>query len=234
MITIKKKLFTTIHTDYLRFAILSFLESKNSRSDENNNYVNRPVIESIRYSFDCIDAATQFIFVCAELEQLPIRMPNNWLTRYLKRQWNSLSLSDAIGLLTFSYTGQPFWQNNEQFQLFEDLRKLRNGLTHPKPTGEETVSENQSIVSQELLYPNYLVHSNPIAKFNPTPKTLDSSDAEQALEIMLHHLCRIQDIFYREFNGFSTHFAYYDNEKKEMFSTKRILETLDCKFKEFW
>jgi len=231
MVIQKKTTYRSIHTDYLQFAILSFLESKNAASKRSPNFVNRTVVESIRYAFDCIEASSQFVFQLAQIKQLPIDIPDTWLTRFLVRQWNELSVADSLGLLSFAYTGSPFWQSDEQFQLFEDLRKLRNGLTHPKPTATRSVRRGTIFTSVELLHPHALVNSKPIATFNPTPIELDQSDAEQALEILLHHLNRVQDLF---FNKFDSRFCFYDQPKNDMVGTKRYLESLSCRFLKYW
>jgi hypothetical protein len=230
---VEKLTYRTIHTDYLRFAVLSYLESSREASGTGASpYVNRQVIDSIRYSFDCLEGAIKFVYFAGLASQLPIEVPSNWLTQYLRRQWGKLSLADSIGLLSFAWTGEPFWQTSEQFQLFEDLRKLRGGLTHPRPVGTRVSRLADDTTVEELLEPEFLVHSTPIAEFHRTPESLDHSDAEQALEILLHHLVRIQRLFLH--GTFSTLFAYYDDAKKEIIGSTQLLQRLHCRFSRYW
>ena len=230
---LEKFTFRTIHTDYLRFAVLSYLDSQ-KEADHNHSdpYVNRHVVETIRYSFDCLDAAIKFIYLIGSTGQLPITIPTNWLTRYMQRQWSGLSLSDSIGLLSFSWTGQAFWQTSEQHQLFEDLRKLRGGLTHPKPIGTSVFRLPDQSTVEELLEPRFLVHSKPIAQFHESLTLLDDSDAGQALAIMLHHLMRIDQLFLQ--GTYSTQFAYHDQETNEIRGATRLLQLVNCRFAEYW
>jgi len=230
---VKKISYSSVHTDYLRFAYLSFQECKTEGAKSSFPYINRNAIETIRYSFDCLEASIKFTFVMGSHKQLPITIPENWLTRYMCRQWSTLSLSDSLGLLSFAWTGQSFWQNDQQYQLFDDLRKLRNGLTHPKPLGTIVFKDAEASRMEEMLDPYFLVHSKkPIAKFHNSPHLLDISDAEKALEILFHHLIRIQNLFCQGL--WATQFSYYDETNKNIYSTDKLLQQLHCKFSKYW
>jgi hypothetical protein len=228
-----KTTYRSIHIDYLRFAVMSYRDCKNeSNRSSASAFISKNVIESVRYSYDCLDALVKFVFFLGDNDSLPIIIDDTWLLRYIRRQWNTLSLSDSIGILTYAFTSESFWQNEEQFQLFEDLRKLRNGLTHPKPLGKKVFQDEQSIRTEELLEPNYLVHSKPIANFHSSPDLLDHTDAEKAFEILLHHLIRIQNLFFQ--NSWPTQFAYYDEIDKKVLSTKQLLQSIHCRYLKYW
>jgi len=238
----------SIHQDYLLFAWLSLRDCSNARADPiTSAYVNRPAIEAIRYSYDCLDASINFVFHLGKLKQLPITIRESWLSRFVYRKWEDLSLSDRIGILSFAWTKRAFWQTEKQFRLYEDLRKVRNGLTHPEPFGREMNYEvlreqgdrvgfyceiRRQIGKDRLLKPNRLVDPNKaIASFNQRPDNLGKKDAEQALEILLHHLSRINDFFLK---GRSSWFSIYDKENKRILSPKLLLETINCRFKRIW
>jgi hypothetical protein len=67
-----------------------------------------------------------------------------------------------------------------------------------------------------------------VAHFNQNPRLLEAEDAEQALEIMLCHLSRLERIF---FGRVTTWFAFYNTENNGLLSTKawalavRVLES---------
>jgi len=237
MIRIKRTTYRTIHTDYLRFAVLSWNECAEATSPTSTQpYANRSAIDTIRYSYDCIEAAVEYIYFAGVHDQLKIPIPDTWLTRYLERRWNDLPLSDRLGCMCFAWTGASFWRNNPQLQLFYDLKKLRDGLTHSKPTGKQTESQLSDtgsipIGEAKLLPSGLLVTSKPIARFSPTPILLSASDAEQALEILLHHLIRMQDVFAVTH---TTLFCFYDDQGKNILTTSDLLQKLHCKFSKYW
>ena len=122
--TITEHTWRSLHNDYLRFAILSLRACDQSHSEPSYLYADRHVIDTIRYSYDCLEASIEFIYFLGEQKQLPIIIQDNWLSRSLKRKWSNLSLSDRLGMLTFAWTGHAFWENDTQFQLFADLKKV--------------------------------------------------------------------------------------------------------------
>lgn len=238
----------SIHTDYLRFAVLSFYACDNAKT--NLIFLNRHVVETIRYSYDCVEASVEFIYFMGENNQLRIDVPNNWLSRHLRRKWHDLSLSDRIGILTYAWTNQSFWKTEQQLQLFYDLKKVRDGLTHPYPFGteieyevvsEETLVEPVWGVMGEVRRPtgkiNYtskdkLVNSNKaIAEFTPSVNMLGKKDAKQALEILLWHLIRIEDLF---FGRRTSWFSHYDEVNKQAITAEDLLKSITPKFGEYW
>jgi hypothetical protein len=143
-----------------------------------------------------------------------------------------LSLSESLGLLTFSLTGESYWENEEQLRLFNDLRRIRDGLTHSTPQPLEiSFTENFEII-EKLSNPNLLVNTKPIAKFSALPVWFVYSDAEQAIEILLHNLNRIQDIFLK--GGFPSWFAIYDKEHNSMITTRKLIKTIKCRFSKYY
>lgn len=235
----------SMHQDYLLFAWHSLLDCSGDKVNPiTSAYVNRPAIEAIRYSYDCLDASINFVLEQGKLNQLPITIRDNWLSRFLDRKWIELSLSDRIGILSFAWTMEPFWKTDDQFQLYEDLRKVRNGLTHPKPFGREVTSEvlreqseNECKISRQigedrLLKPDWLVAPNKaIASFNQRPDKLGKEDAEIAFEILLHHLSRFEELF---FNNRTTWFGVYDKASKQGLYPKNLLNAMNCRFKQIW
>lgn len=238
----------SVHSDYLRFAMLSVRACEEGENASTTSvYVNRHVIEAIRYSYDCLEASVEFVFHMGRLNQLPIRLSENWLSRHMSRKWRSLSLSDRLGMLAFAWTGESFWQTGHQFQLFEDLKRVRDGLTHPRPFGTER--EFEIITHEEtadgIIYtvrrpvgegkeidPDWLVHgSRAVAQFESSPDKLERKDAEQALEILLRHLIRLEEIF---FQRRTTWFGFYDDSVDCLLSTEELLETINCRFEQAW
>jgi hypothetical protein len=134
----------------------------------------------------------------------------------------------------------------EQHQLFEDLKKVRDRLTHPIPFGteiEEEIVMQREIANgliytrsrpssrEKILKPNWLVSDKPVANFKPSPERLNREDAEQALEILLRHLMRLEDIF---FEGRTSWFGFYDDSKNCLLSTEELLKTIKCRFEKVW
>lgn len=235
----------SIHQDYLLFAWHSLRDCSNDKvNPKTSAYINRPAIEAIRYSYDCLDASINFVFHLGKLKQLHITIEENWLSRFLCRKWDDLSLSDRIGILSFVWTKKAFWKTKKQLQLYEDLRKVRNGLTHPEPFGSEVTYEvvreqgdreceiRRQIGEDKPLKQNWLVTpKKAIASFNQRPDKLGGKDAEQALEILLHHLSRINHLFFKDRSSW---FSIYDKENKRILSPKLLLETMNCRFKKIW
>ncbi len=224
----------SLHSDYLQFAIISL---KACREDENTTtagaFVNRNVIEAIRYSYDCLEASIEYVFNMGSIRQLRITIPDNWLSRYMDRKWGNFSLSDRIGMLTFDWMDQSFWKKKEQFRLFLDLKKVRDGLTHPIPFGEEEIkNENGEIIREKPLKPDWLIDaSKSVANFELSPDRLGEKDAEQAIEILLHHLIRIENLF---FGGRNTELCFYDSEQQKIITTEEMLGIIKCRFNTIW
>lgn len=233
---ITEQSFRSIHTAYLRFAILSLRACDQSRHELRTTYINRNAIEAIRYSYDCLEASAEFIFLLGQQKQLPIEISENWLSRSLHRKWANLSLSDKFGMLAFAWTGQAFWQHDAQYQLFTDLKKVRDGLTHPVPFGTEIEFEilSDEETAKDQVYgvqkptgkfkytkPDWLTNTkNAVATFAQSTDELEKRDAEQAVEIMLRHAIRIEDIF---FTRRTTWFAFYELSEDQIYTTEELL-----------
>jgi len=211
------------HWYYLKFAVESAeLCRTESPTLPNASNMNRVAIEAVRYAFDTLDAATEFIHLLGLQSQLRFTPPDNWLTRYCEREWKAFSVGERIGILTFAWTGQSFWRDDKEFQLFEDLKKLRGALTHPRPAG---IERRRRVTAREvmgrlegttavpdgepiILNPGHMTHGRrALATFATSPFALDSNDADQAVEILLCHLARCDEIF---FGRSTTWFALND------------------------
>jgi hypothetical protein len=161
------------------------------------------VIEAIRYSYDFLDAAAEFAYAIVKDGPDGDSRPNSWLTRYVDRQWKSLSLCERLGFLSFTKCGQGFWRNEGQRQLFEELRALRNALTHPGIFGVERMqefadlSDGPALSSREVIYGQMRPPKDPIAKFAGTLAVLGREDGRKALEIALRHAERFEELFGR-------------------------------------
>jgi hypothetical protein len=245
----KDRTWQSIHVDYIDFAVSSFREcEKGQKKPSIGAILDRNIIDTIRYSYDCLEASIEFVFHMGELKQLPIKIQGNWLTRYLKRKWRELNINDRIGMLSYAWVGQSFWQTDNQRQLFEDLKRVRDGLTHPVPFGTEL--EEEILLSQEVGSSAYLTKAQPcgepkqigsdimnfskekaIAGFNQNPFLLEKADAEIALEIMLCHLCRIQRIF---FQRTVTWFSVYDKQANKTLTIDVFLSTITRRFESIW
>lgn len=246
---IKEISWRSVHPDYIRFAILSYRAAIESDKNikEDTVFLNRNVIDTIRYSYDCIEASIEFFYHSGDTKQLHIDIPNNWLTREIKRKWNKLSLSDKIGMLIFSWTGESFWKTEEQFILFQDLKKVRDALTHPIPIGTEVekeilvekifkngskyfeagrLSEEETIESKMKLN-----SSKSIANFSENPTMLNVVDASKSLEIMILHLARLKNLLDKRAASW---FAFNEIESNEIVPIENILNSLDRKFEKIW
>ena len=246
---VKDHIWQSIHTDYLEFAILSCQSCQESPSELNPGvHIKRNITNIIRYSYDCLEASIEFVYHMGRLEQLPIAIQDNWLSRTLQRKWNNLSLSDRIGMLSYAWTGQTFWRSDNQYKLFEELKKVRDGLTHPVPFGTELEkeillrqrSENGTVLTESLAIgePKQIGSANmnfspkeAVAGFNQNPSLLGNEDAERALEIMLCHLSKLENTF---FGRVTTWFAFYERKSKGLLSTKDLLSRINRRFESIW
>ena len=246
---VKDRTWESIHTDYLEFAFLSFQASQDSGSELTRGVrLNRNVIDTIRYSYDCLEASIEFVYHMGLLKQLPIAIQDNWLSRNLQRKWNNLSLGDRIGMLVYAWAGKTFWQSDNQYKLFEELKRVRDGLTHPVPFGTEL--EEEILLRQELEDSIVFTKSLPIgepkqigsvimnfspkgaiANFNQNPRLLANTDAEQALEILLCHLSRLEGTF---FGRATTWFAFYETMSNSLLSLKDLLGRINRRFENIW
>ena len=245
----KSQSWRSIHTDYLGFTVEAYLAcQKKPPGPTDGINLHRHAIDAIRYSYDCLESSAEFVYHMGRLKQLRVSVPTNWLTRYIERNWKNLSLSDRIGILTYGWTGEQFWLTDDQFRLFQEWKKVRDGLTHPVPFGTEL--EQEILLRQELEDGGTLTQSRlisppkqvgadsmvfnsqrAIAHFSQNPSSLGEEDAAKAVEILLYHLVRLEDIF---FGGRSTWFSFYESASNSISTTKDLLGMMTCKFAEVW
>lgn len=243
----------SLHNDYLRFAILSLRDCDQSPNEPSHVYADRHVIDTIRYSYDCLDASIEFIYLLGRGKQLPISISDNWLSRSLNRKWSDLSLSDKFGMLAFAWTSEAFWQHDKQFQLFADLKKVRDALTHPIPFGTEIefeiISDEVTVKDQvyrsgklagkglrptgkiKYLKRDLIYSKESVANFTDSADGLQKSDAEKAVEIMLRHVIRLEDLFFGRRTSF---FAFYETSENHVYISEELLQIIKCRFDGDW
>jgi hypothetical protein len=174
--------------------------------------VSRNIIEAIRYSFDFIDAATEYAYALMKGGPDGDTRPDNWLKRYIDRKWSKgLDLSDKLGLLSFfdainttrhaqpDWRAQGFWINENERLLFEDLKHVRNALTHPGIFGKRVEAEyadyhvpptwSKTTVSGKMKR-----REKPLVGFAEHPEDLGIDDARRAVEIALRHAERFEQL----------------------------------------
>ena len=139
----------SLHSNYLGFAVQA-ADVKPYAKRPVGVPVSRSIIDAIRYSFDFIDASAEYAYQLVKSGPDGDTRPDNWLRRYIDREWKALRISDRIGLLSFFRRGEGFWTNDAERVLFEDLKHVRNALTHPGLFGKTTEAE----------YPDY--HADPV------------------------------------------------------------------------
>lgn len=197
----------TLHWAYLEFAIRS-AAAKTSAKNKPSIPVSRNIIEAVRYSYDFLDAAAEFIHELYTGAQLKNCGHRNSLASYMNRAWNGLSLSDKLGLLSFSCSGQGFWQTQDEFNLFEELRTLRNALTHPGIFGMQTenrFTKDSTVAnsSRKIIYGKMHRTKSAVAGFAQHPDDLGRDDGRKAVEIALRHAERMEKLFSPGFTYFS-------------------------------
>jgi hypothetical protein len=247
--TEKLQSWRSIHTDYLSFAVISYLAShEESPSPAAGAHIDRNVFDTIRYSFDCLEASIEYVYSMGRLRQLPVSIPINWLTRYAERAWRNLSLSDRIGILAYAWTHTAFWENERQFRLFTEWKKVRDGLTHPIPFGTEIEREiikreevedgailtmSRFVGDERQIGPEAMSFTSQasLAHFSENPTSLATGDAAKALELLLRHLIRLESLF---FNARITSFTYSEFPSKTLLSPHDLLAQLPPVFNEVW
>ena len=190
---------TSLHSAYLEFAIRSAC-AKSPTKRSWSIPVSRNVVEAIRYSYDFIDAACEYTYQVFKSGPNGDTRPTNWLTRYIDRQWTALSLADKLGFVAFTLSGDGFWANDEQRCLFEELKTVRNALTHPGLFGVQTNSEypdfdSPPLSSRKTFSGKMRRVRNAFASFAEHPGDLDLDDARKAVEIALRHAERFEQLF---------------------------------------
>ncbi len=192
----------TLHWAYLEFAIRAST-SRLSKAMPPSIPASKNLIEAIRYSYDFVDAAAEFAYQLTKGDPDGDPRPDNWLRRYVDRQWTSFSLADKLGILSFSRHGVAFWHNEKQHQLFEDLRNVRNALTHPGIFGFLCVEQYSDysglpVSSRQTVEGKMRTPKQAVAKFVEHPEDLQRKDALKAVEIALRHAERLEQLFGRK------------------------------------
>ena len=201
-VTVTSRQNETLHWAYLEFAIRS-ARSPLRPTRPPSQPASRNVIEAIRYSYDFIDAATEFAHAIVVDDIDGSACPDNWLSRFMTRSWPSLSLSDKLGLVSFVTSSQAFWRSESQRQLFEDLRCVRNALTHPGIFGVEReerfsgFADEKPMSSQTRVVERLNPRRRSVANFASTLGTLGREDAHKAVEIAVRHAGRFEQLFGR-------------------------------------
>lgn len=205
----------TLHWAYLEFAIRAS-RARLSRTNPRVLPVPRNVVEAIRYAYDFIDAAAEFAYVTRGGIDGDL-MPKNWLTGYMDRKWNGLSLAEKLGMLTFAKHGEAFWRNDNQRQLFDDLRSVRDALTHPGIFSVERFEEwedfssGSPLSSREAFVGGLRAPKNTIARFAQSLSAMGRDDAKKAVEIALRHAERLEQLFGRPASKTSGLFGRLDS-----------------------
>jgi hypothetical protein len=189
---------TSLHSNYLGFAV----QASEVRPFSNHPVgvpVSRSVVDAIRYSFDSIDASAEYAYQLSKGGPNGDTRPKNWLTRYIDREWNELRLSDRLGIVSFSLKAEGFWITDAERELFEDLKHVRNALTHPGLFGKTVEAEYPDFHAQpawsETTFKGKMKRPKSRAGFAEHPEDLSVEDAQKAVEIALLHADRFEQIF---------------------------------------
>ena len=94
------------HSNYLGFAV----QAAAVRPYANRPFgipVSRSIIDAIRYSFDFVDASAEYAYQLMKGGPDGDTRPDNWLRRYIDREWKNLRLSDRLGLLIKVLSSRP-------------------------------------------------------------------------------------------------------------------------------
>lgn len=196
----------SLHLEYYWWAV----DSAQACTDERNisTDINREAVEAVRYSYDAIEASAAEVFHLSSVGQLPRDKKPRQLAGNTKVEWGNSDLHEKLNQISREIEGSGFWQPTERFNLFADLKKARDALTHPRPAG---VQIKERIDREEIRGPvrrwwGTVLTKKPIPKrgrldsakrrsvFSAVPAMLCRSDAERAVEIMLLHLVRLEDL----------------------------------------
>jgi hypothetical protein len=188
----------SLHSNYLGFAVQA-AEVKPYATRPFGVPVSRSIIDAIRYSIDFIDASGEYAYQLMKGGPNGDTRPDNWLRRYIDREWRTLPISDRLGLLSFFHRGEGFWMSDAERVLFEDLKHVRNALTHPGLFGKTTEAEYPDFhadpVWSETTVKGKLKRMGPShAGFAEHPEDLSVEDAKKAVEIALRHAERFEQL----------------------------------------
>lgn len=134
-----------------------------------------------------------------------------------------MQLSDKLGFLSFSKSGEGFWRTDGQRELFEDLKTVRNALTHPGIFGIEITAHSPDFESPPTST-RKTVHGKMRRRkggvFAEHPEELGRNDAKKAVEIALRHAARFEELF---FSGGSAYFSRINTRTGKVVSAAGLL-----------
>ena len=188
----------SLHSNYLGFAIQA-AAVKPYAERPFGVPVSRSIIDAIRYSFDFIDASAEYAYQLLKSSPDGDPRPDNWLKRYIDREWKNLAISDKLGFLSFFHRGEGFWMSDDERILFEDLKHVRNALTHPGLFGKTTEAEfpdyhAPAAWSETTVRGKMRREAKSLAGFSEHPEDLGVEDAKKAVEIALRHAERFEQL----------------------------------------
>lgn len=188
----------SLHSAYLGFAIQA-AAVKPRAGRPCDIPVSRNIVEAIRYSFDFIDASAEYAYQLLKSGPDGDTRPDNWLRHYIDREWTKLSLADKLGLLSFYHRAEGFWTSENEHGLFEDLKHVRNALTHPGLFGKTTEAEfpdfdAPAAWSETTVRGKMKRGGKSVAGFAEHPEDLGVEDAKKAVEIALRHAERFEQL----------------------------------------
>jgi hypothetical protein len=169
---VKHNISDSFHLDYFSLAVESCFACQQEL--QKKWYLPRHVVDTIIYSYTCIDASIEYIYRSAEKGQFPsLKIPDTWGARFLARKWGNLSLNDKIGMMTYAWKNQEFWGNEGQFYLFLNLETIRDKLIHLEIYRlihtEEITNQNKEVrhISIDIATKDFLINrSRTVAQFH--------------------------------------------------------------------
>src|ERR1019366_10508648 len=95
----------SLHSNYLGFAVQAAAVKPYPKRPFGVP-VSRSIIDAIRFSFDFIDASAEYAYQLKKSGPNGDTRTDNWLRRYIDREWIGLNLSDKLGLLSFFHRSE--------------------------------------------------------------------------------------------------------------------------------
>ena len=201
MIQSSSKINISLHSDYLAFAIKAAALKPRASRPLSGLSVSRNVVEAIRYSYDFIEASGEYLYWLTKSGPDGDPRADTWLRRYIDRGWNGFTISDKLGLLSTTFLDSPqgFWTSEPERGLFEDLKHVRNALTHPGLFGKSTEAafpdfHAEAVWSQTTVSGKMKREGKSHARFAEHPEDLGAEDARKAVEIALRHSARFEEL----------------------------------------
>ncbi len=220
-----------LHAHFIRFAYDSLMQSKPRQTSVDWVRLDRATVDTILYSNVALEAAVESALLFAQIGHLS-RPLTEWGKEHCsEHRWTSRHLFKRFEFFARALGDEPFWTNASQRQLFQDLRRLRNELTHSRPVGMELRRSNVlQALAVRLIEPDRQVNAGRcVANFVQTPDWLGREDAEQAFEILIRHLIRLEEI-----GGIGLSFAIFDERTMEHLAPVNLLSKFTCRFEEAW